>query len=180
LITLATIKRRLNKFNPATPQDALRKCQFPLLFMDEGSYRVVYCIVGTQYVLKMPIQEWESWCWKGSKSKWIKAHVNHSRHEINASTFVMHLAKDPLVQALRPFMPEMPYKNYDTGVVLMRRYRRPTLNEWRVKSEPLLKVVDAVQKRNNDIKQCNCGIDSNGRLRMVDLGGIERLEDRYK
>jgi hypothetical protein len=180
LITLATLTRRLRKFDPATPQEVLRKCQFPLQFLDEGAFRVVYRILGSQYVLKIPIQEWESWRWKGPKSRWIKQHVNHSRHEINASTFVMRIAKDPVVRALRPYMPETPYMNWDTGVVLMRRYRVPTLNEWRAKSEPLLKVIEVLQKRNNDIKPCNCGIDSSGRLHMVDLGGIEHLEERYK
>lgn len=176
-LTLETIKRRLRRYKPQTPQDVLRKCQFPLWFVDEGMFRVVYHILGTEYVLKIPLQEWESWRWKGPRSKWIKMHINHARLEMNAHTIISTTTR-PDVKALEKFLPEVPYMDWDTGVTLMRRYRRPTQTEWNRGQAAIFTAVEAVQRRNTDIKIANCGVDSNGRLRIVDLGCLELKRDQ--
>jgi hypothetical protein len=140
--------------------------------VDEGSFRVVYHIIGTQYVLKIPIQEWESYKWSGPKSKWIKKHINHARLEMNAHTIISTTTR-PEIRALKPFLPEVPYMDWDTGVALMRKYRSPTNSEWNKKSTALYTLIEGVQKQNTDIKIYNCGIDSNGKLRILDLGCLE-------
>ena len=175
--TLETIKRRLRRYRPETPQAVLRKCQFPLEFVDEGAFRVVYHILGTEYVLKLPIQEWDRWRWKGPRAKWIKMHINHARLEMNAHT-VISTSAVPAVRALRRYLPEIPFMDWDTGVALMRRYRAPTSSEWSKHQTNLLMLIEAVQRRNTDISQNNCGVDSNGKLRVVDLGCLALKGER--
>lgn len=175
-LTLETIKRRLRRYKPETSQAVLRKCQFPLLFVDEGMFRVVYRILGTEYVLKMPIQEWEPWRWKGPRSKWIKMHINHARLEMNAHTIISTTTR-PAIKALAKYLPEVPYMDWDTGVTLMRHYRTPTTTEWNRSLAGIYTAVEAVQKRNTDIKPSNCGVDSSGKLRIVDLGCFKLTRD---
>jgi hypothetical protein len=171
-LTLEQIKRKLRRYKPATPQEVLRKCQFPLQFQDEGSFRVVYRILGTQWVLKMPIQEWEEWRWKGPRSKWLRKHINHAKYEINALNIILTTTR-PQLKALKSYLPEVPWAHWDTGVILMRHYRTPTLSEFARLSKTLLACIEQVQKRNTDINLYNCGVDSDGKLKVIDLGCLE-------
>lgn len=175
-LSLDTIKRRLRRYKPATSQDVLRKCMFPLVFIDEGQFRSVYHILGTEYLLKMPLMEWEAWRWKGPKEKWIRKHINHARIEINAHTIIPTTTRDN-VKALHKFLPEVPWSDWDTGVILMRKYRKPTQREWDKRGLKLLAAIEAVQRHNTDIRLHNCGIDSQGNLKVIDLGCLELTRD---
>jgi hypothetical protein len=163
------LKRRLNKHRPHTPQDALRKCGLTLKFIKEGSYREVFEIVGTQWVIKFPLTVWDTYKF-GPEVDWLQRHREHSETEISA------YLKNRRRKKLKPFVPDLLWWHPGLGVIVMRKYRPvPSTEEYYNAMVSLTEALERYYDQHHDVHRENCGIDIMGNLKIVDMGLLEGI-----
>lgn len=163
-MTKEQIIRRLRYWRPRTLEQLLVRCRFPLQYVGGGAYRDVYRIVGTDYVVKIPIE---------TKSE----NVKHAHNEYNAWRRITRNKKK--YSSLVPYIPEIAYHNRGYGTTLMRHYTTlPINNETRKLERRVVKAVkNALGREWSDVQVSNIGVDADGGYVLTDLGHLLTGDD---
>jgi hypothetical protein len=190
LWTKRKISNRLHKYcndNSFVPNVAtlVDLCEFPIQIVSNGAYRVVYNVIGTEFIIKMPIEatsisfdtmgtKGQSACKLTSKERSYQSNLEHARDEWAAYCDIMWGRRNGKRDAIRPLMPEMYTFFWRTGVLLMKRYQLLSRRNFHLRREVANTVADALGDGNCDYDIDNCGnvgkdIDT-GRIVLLDIG----------
>lgn len=137
----------------------LLMCGFTLRYVDSGRYRNVYHIVGSDYLVKIPI-------WTNKRTN--DASQAHAKAEYAAYKRIKGVAR---YKALEPLMMEEVAITAQ-GVMVVNRYRaigRTTKKEKKFMIE-VSTLAGKLFSRYCDLHDANYMRDAHGQLRIVDLG----------
>ncbi len=156
---------KLRKIKPEYVDELLIKCEFPIEFVSYGSFRIVWRVISTQYVIKMPLE--------GDYG--YESGLIHSGAEINAYNRIMKVER---YRPLRKWMPEFFYTDKPRGLILTGYYRQIVDKKGKYdleinEIEKLCQRWGFKDDRDADLciaKRDNFGVDSKGKLRILDLG----------
>jgi hypothetical protein len=175
-MTTREVIKTLKKHKPGTVEDLLIYCGFSLKYEGGGAFREVYHILGTDLVVKVPINELDEdsleWC-RGTN-------VDHANREYTSWKKIMRSKRKYL--ALQPFMPLFHYFNPETGIALVERYTNlshedtddPDIYAEITKLGYLVSDITKVDDADIEAgKYDNVGFDAAGNLRIIDLGLFE-------
>lgn len=167
-MSLCAIKRLLRNYRPHTPAEA-RKIGIRMRFVGEGCFREAY-IVENEYILKFPIS-------RGDAADW-EANAQHSRDEMDA---LRQAKDDSRLKWMRKHLPTVYYFDEETGVILLKRYRR---SKWPSKYRFDVDRINMLYTQTTGCSEDDidisspysdnvaCTYDSKGRpiVKIVDLG----------
>ena len=162
----ATVIKRIKKKQPLDALDLLDACGLPLQLTNWGQFRNVYDVLGTQLVIKVPIQE--------SKASGTRINIQHAREEYAAWKKIKSSRHE--YRSLKPYLPDMIYFNSRSGIIVMPKYgpvRWPRgRGRHRVIEELESRFTSALQVTYADIKEDNLGSDKDGNIKVLDLGPL--------
>ena len=152
-----------NEHNPSTITE-IRRLGIKAIKIGGGVFRNIYKIEKLPLVIKIPR---------------LEADIPHSRAEYDA---VQHCLNSRALKAsyIRPYMPQIPYFNEETGILLME-YVQP-LNQTKtpkaVKNSIVGILEDFIENvwpmsfdpTDNDIHSGNIGVNKYGQFKFIDLG----------
>lgn len=169
-MTNKEIKAKMEKHKPFTPQDAMRKCGLTLRFIGAGSYREVYDIVGTNWVIKFPLTEWDIKRY-GPLVDWLRKHRIHSHYELNAYYKIKTTSR---MRGLRKYLPKMLWSDWKTGVIIVEKsYQLYGSDDDAVEAQLVHYEFAKHFKRLTDILPHNVGRNAKGQVKAIDLGLLE-------
>lgn len=159
-LTRTEIIKRLKRCRPQYLEELLVDCRLPITVLNWGAYRIVVQVIGTPYVIKLPLKSE-----KGYKC------IEHCRVEINAYNKIMR-AHD--LRYLRKYLPTIHYSNRNTGLILMD-YCKPANATWGRTHAGFIQEVrwyveDTLDYPDSDLKRQNWGHDARGKPKILDLG----------
>lgn len=160
---------RMDEHKPFTPQDTMRKCGFTLRFIGIGSYREVYEIVGTPWVIKFPLTEWDSKRY-GPLVDWLKKHRIHAHHEMNA---YHRIKSTKSMRGLCRYLPKMMWADWETGVLIVEKCEPLELGKALDASFIAHKAFRKHFKKSTDITNYNVGKNAKGVIKVIDMGLLE-------
>lgn len=138
-------------------------CRVPFEYLDEGSFRRAYQVVGLPLVAKFPYKD-------GPTTK-LRTAIHHTKMEVQA---VEQILQERKFKALRQYMPKIYFFNPKTGTVLMHKYK--PLSET-AKSERVCEKLGLLVAASGltaaygfDLSTYNVGTDEAGKLVIFDLG----------
>jgi hypothetical protein len=159
----------MSKHKPFTPQGTMRKCNFTLKFLGEGSYREVYHIVGTNWVIKFPLTEWDP-AEFSPLVNWLLKHRMHSRNEIDT---YLEIKEKKKFKVLRKYLPKILWWEWHTGVIIQELCKELEGNVSNdILSRDLCLLFKKYFKDPTDIVVNNVGRDLKGKLKVIDMGLI--------
>ena len=168
-MTNTQIKDLMSQHKPFTPQNTMRKCNFTLKFLGEGSYREVYHIVGTNWVIKFPLTEWDP-AEFSPLVNWLLKHRIHSRNEIDT---YLEIKEKKEFKVLRKYLPKILWWEWHTGIIIQEICKELEENG---SNASISNDLDILFKRyfkgNTDIAVNNVGRDLKGNLKVIDMGLI--------
>lgn len=141
-------------------------CGFTLRYVDSGRYRNVYHIVGSDYLVKIPI-------WTNKRSN--DASKAHAKAEYAAYRRIKKAAR---YKVLQPLMMEEVAITAE-GVMVVRKYRsvgRITRAE-RTFKQNVAKLAGKLFNGYVDLHDANYMRDADGNLKIIDLGYFLRNKD---
>lgn len=160
-MTLATIKRRLKLWKPQTLDGLIESCRFPLEYISCGMYRKVYGVVGTEYVIKVPIQD--------------ETRLTNISHAVDEYREYKRMSRLKKYAAIKHRLPKFHYFDSHSGISLVERYK--SLYEWDTSHDKTIRQINAWLKskgfEDSDLdteKRDNFGLDAKGNLKILDLG----------
>lgn len=161
-VELEAVKKVLKNMKPTSGTELLKDCGFTLRMVSYGAFRDVYEIVGTPYVVKIPIHD----------SQPVYAGRDHSETEYAEWKRAMRLQS---YKSIRHYLPVIHYFERSTGLLLIDKYTQLENDDTRFDFQ--IKQISKWLKNKGygspDVgtsKRENYGIDSKGRLRILDLG----------
>lgn len=170
-IWMAMIKEVLNHHLPKTASDLLLNCGLPLKQLSYGQFRNVLEVVGTPYVIKVP-----------SPGRRHKANVEHARDEFNAWK---SMKKGRKYLPIRGYLPFFHYFDHNSGILVTDLFKGLKRDDRRFDAD--ITVISNFMTKcgygDTDIghnKKDNYGIDSEGDLKILDLGFIKRDNEQTK
>jgi hypothetical protein len=168
-LTLEQVVARLRRWTPCNEEEVLRTCGIPLQYIGEGGFRAVYNIPGlSSVVLKIPLTDANDW-YKHPEC------IEHSQVEIRHLKNILSSRRK--YKAIQPYMPLVHYASPSTGLILVKKYARPT-SHYRPQMEALERTIAEVTRvRDPDVNNFeNVGVDTDGSLKVIDLGCLDRTE----
>lgn len=147
----------LKKHNPKVRDDC-RKLGIRLTFVSAGAFRNVYKIQGIPYLLKFPY----------SKSS---TYIRHAKAEIKTLRRIRDLVK---YKDLRQFLPDTPYMNIRTGVIMVKKYQTQDIEN----GTTIAYLLNLLSRRyskdhgatSNDVHSANIGMDEDNDIKIIDFG----------
>lgn len=161
-LTWQEITRRLRRTHPYTVEDLLIECRLPLRYLSSGSFRHVFHIIGTQYVVKVPRSD-------------ERQGIEHARQEYNSWRRVI---RSPKYRRLVRYMPDILFFSRVTGVMVMERYKPVETSRYDSALDDIEEITQDVLKVSKPdlgaAKWNNYGLDYKNRVRIIDLGRFKK------
>ena len=150
---IRTVLKRLNKYKPVT-EDDFKDAGIPLTeCLGAGSFRCVSRIADTNLSVKIP------------HNVYGKRHTNLE---------VKRIKRLRRYKELRPYLPKIYYHDKKHGIVVMPVYGEAECENFKYKYGCEALITTLIKRTTGitikDIDECNCGINGNGHLIVVDLG----------
>lgn len=166
MLNIDEVVSRLENNSPTCERDLLRDCKLPLKFLGDGAYRHAYQIIGTQTVVKLPnIQTYD---YNGKEE--VSYNVKHARHELDSIHSINR--KNSKFKFLKPYLPDIYYSSYTSGLVYMKKYNS-------IGSRKHRRTIEELETRCREIGGTdysdidnggNFGLDKEGNIRLIDFG----------
>jgi hypothetical protein len=156
--------RNIKDTQPKSAQALLDDCMLPVKYIGGGCFRDGYQILGTSLLVKIPRLKSDNTVNNGN--------VLHAVNEWDAFQRISK-SKGKRLQALKPHLPEFLHHDPETGVTVVRKYRkRPAYNaELESWMENMRRTIRRSFKvMSTDLHDGNLRIDKEGTLRFIDLG----------
>ena len=158
-MTLRQIKNRLWKYKPTNETDLLVDCDLTLSHLGQGAFRNTYRVVGTPYVIKVPM---------GTETQGpLASNIEHSRQEHSA---YYHLRYDKRFASIQTFLLEIHFCSHSTGMMLMDYYADHNLRYNSLVLKTIENQVYNLLGESCDLHSSNFGIRKDGSLVFIDLG----------
>jgi hypothetical protein len=161
-MTYGAIVRLIQRHSPVTPVTLLKSCKFTLRFLGSGSFRDVYEIVGSGYVVKFPNQS-------GGES-----HAENERRTWNK------IRKSKRFAEIHKYLPSQMYLNRRSGCIVMPLYEEADDPQYDDEMDEVADIIHRITgNSDNDLasdKWDNWGVDQEGKLVMIDLGCLESFD----
>ncbi len=163
------IAYKLKLEKPKTVEDLLIRCGLTLKFIGDGGFREVFKIVGTNLVVKVPLTAMDQ---AELGHNYGHTPAVHARTEWNYCKKVMRVKK---YEFFRPYMPTLHYLVPKTGVTLCDYYKPISYFGAKFNSEidQIALSLAKIGVTDGDVgktKKDNYGTDSDGKLKILDLG----------
>jgi hypothetical protein len=170
LMKANNIALTLKKEKPKTVEDLLICCGLTLKFIGDGGFRVVFKIVGTGLVVKVPMTEKD------------QAELGHNYAHtplVHANTewkYRKKVMREKKYEFFRPYMPALHCLIPSTGVTLTDYYRPlpwAYTKKYDAEIDQIIANLAGIGVMDGDVgpdKRDNYGIDRDGKLRIIDLG----------
>lgn len=153
--TLHQITSSIRHSRPKDVGDLLIKCDLPLLYLGSGSYRDVYEVVDSGYVVKMPTK------------------ADYIQHAVNEYIVWRKIVRSRRkYKELHPFMPNINYFTSLTGVTVMPKYQTTysTKGTQRERERVCDLACRLFEATDTDLHSANYALDDSGQLKIIDLG----------